>query len=147
ARRRAAFDRRRARRAATAAPRGDALPLGRLMRFSAMRRQALAEAMQVERPSDVALRAFFRARPGLGRRDRARIAESVFDVLRQRRLYERLLERDTARERVVERDTAGERVVERDAPGERSAAREPRSADVPDVAVLPEARLEALLDV
>lgn len=61
------------------------------MRFGAMRRQALAQALHsADRPADVALRAFFRAHPALGRRDRARIAESVFDVLRQRRLYERI---------------------------------------------------------
>lgn len=61
------------------------------MRFGAMRRQALAQAMgSADRPADVALRAFFRTHPALGRRDRARIAEAVFDVLRQRRLYERL---------------------------------------------------------
>ncbi len=61
------------------------------MRFGAMRRQALAQALRsADRPADVALRAFFRAHPALGRRDRARIAESVFDVLRQRRLYERI---------------------------------------------------------
>ncbi len=61
------------------------------MRFGAMRRQALAQVIgSVDRPADVVLRAFFRAHPALGRRDRARIAETVFDVLRQRRLYERL---------------------------------------------------------
>lgn len=60
------------------------------MRFGAMRRQALAAAMRTGQPADVSLRAFFRAHPGLGRRDRARIAESVFDVLRRRRLYERM---------------------------------------------------------
>ncbi|MCO5102256.1 MAG: RsmB/NOP family class I SAM-dependent RNA methyltransferase [Burkholderiaceae bacterium] len=61
------------------------------MRFGAMRRQALAQALcSADRPADVAVRAFFRAHPALGRRDRARIAESVFDVLRQRRLYERI---------------------------------------------------------
>lgn len=60
------------------------------MRFGAMRWQALAQAIRADRPADVSLRAFFREHPGLGRRDRARIAESVFDVLRQRRLYERL---------------------------------------------------------
>lgn len=60
------------------------------MRFDAMRRRALARAMQVDRPADVSLQAFFREHPALGRRDRARIAESVFDVLRQRRLYEQI---------------------------------------------------------
>ncbi len=60
------------------------------MRIGAMRRHALAQAFRVDRPADVSLRQFFRAHPGLGRRDRSRIAEAVFDVLRQRRLYERL---------------------------------------------------------
>lgn len=60
------------------------------MRFGALRRRALVQAMHGEQPADVSLRAFFRAHPALGRRDRARIAESVFDVLRRRRLYERI---------------------------------------------------------
>ncbi|HEY0877002.1 MAG TPA: RsmB/NOP family class I SAM-dependent RNA methyltransferase [Zeimonas sp.] len=61
------------------------------MRFGATRRQALAQVLRVDdRPADVSLRAFFREHPALGRRDRSRVAESVFDVLRQRRLYERL---------------------------------------------------------
>jgi len=67
------------------------------MRFGAMRRQALVQAMRVDRPADVSLRAFFREHPALGRRDRSRIAESVFDVLRQRRLYERLARDEDAR--------------------------------------------------
>ena len=91
------------------------------MRFGAMRRQALAEAMRGERAADVALRAFFRAHPGLGRRDRTRIAESVFDVLRQRRLYERLVA------------------------SEEPASEEP-AFPVPEPAVPREAHLQALLE-
>ena len=48
---------------------------------------ALAEVLRLDGPADAALRRFFRARPGLGRRDRVALAETVFDVLRHRRRY------------------------------------------------------------
>ncbi len=57
--------------------RGEPDPLGR----------ALAEALSLRLPADAVLRAFFREHPELGRRDRADIADTVFDVLRHRRLY------------------------------------------------------------
>ncbi|WP_418953571.1 RsmB/NOP family class I SAM-dependent RNA methyltransferase [Zeimonas sediminis] len=41
-------------------------------------------------PADTALRRFFREHPEMGRRDRAAVAETVFDVLRNRRLYAHL---------------------------------------------------------
>jgi len=52
--------------------------------------QALAQVLRFEVPADAGLRAFFRAHPMLGRRDRGDIAEAVFDVLRHRRLYAHL---------------------------------------------------------
>lgn len=51
---------------------------------------ALHETLPCLAPADVVLRGFFRAHPELGRRDRAEIAETVFDVLRNRRLYAHL---------------------------------------------------------
>ena len=56
----------------------------------ALRCEALARALRFEAPADAVLRAFFRAHPALGRRDRGAIAEAVFDVLRNRRLYAHL---------------------------------------------------------
>lgn len=49
--------------------------------------RALAEVLQLDRPADSVLRAFFKANERLGRRDRGVIAETVFDVLRNRRRY------------------------------------------------------------
>ncbi|MFO1300838.1 MAG: RsmB/NOP family class I SAM-dependent RNA methyltransferase [Burkholderiaceae bacterium] len=46
--------------------------------------------LRFEAPADAVLRAFFRQHPVLGRRDRGEIAEAVFDVLRNRRLYAHL---------------------------------------------------------
>lgn len=48
---------------------------------------ALTEVLRLEGPADAALRRYFRSHEQLGRRDRGWIAETVFDVLRQRRLY------------------------------------------------------------
>lgn len=59
--------------------------------------QALAQTLTLERPADVQLRQFFRAHPSLGRRDRGLIAETVFDVLRNRRLYASLAEGGSGR--------------------------------------------------
>lgn len=49
--------------------------------------RALAIAMDSDRPVDWQLRQFFRNHPNLGRRDRGLVAETLFDVLRNRRLY------------------------------------------------------------
>lgn len=49
--------------------------------------QALAEALALRLPADAVLRRFFRDHPEIGRRDRANLADTVFDVLRNRRLY------------------------------------------------------------
>jgi 16S rRNA (cytosine967-C5)-methyltransferase len=48
---------------------------------------ALSAVLGLERPADLALREVFRRNPALGRRDRGVIAETAFDVLRNRRLY------------------------------------------------------------
>ncbi|HWS73913.1 MAG TPA: RsmB/NOP family class I SAM-dependent RNA methyltransferase [Quisquiliibacterium sp.] len=47
----------------------------------------MTEALRFEQPADVVLRRFFAAHREMGRRDRAELAERVFDVLRNRRLY------------------------------------------------------------
>lgn len=52
--------------------------------------RALTEVLKLEAPADAVLRAFFRAHPQMGRRDRGRLAETVFDVLRHRRRYDHL---------------------------------------------------------
>jgi 16S rRNA (cytosine967-C5)-methyltransferase len=48
---------------------------------------ALTEVLKLQGPADAVLRRYFKAHERLGRRDRGTIAETVFDVLRQRRLY------------------------------------------------------------
>ncbi|GAA4408210.1 RsmB/NOP family class I SAM-dependent RNA methyltransferase [Quisquiliibacterium transsilvanicum] len=55
-----------------------ALPLAEL---------ALIEALRFRQPADLVLRRFFAEHREMGRRDRAEVAELVFDVLRNRRLY------------------------------------------------------------
>ncbi len=52
--------------------------------------RALAIAQNNQRPVDWQLRQFFKSNPGLGRRDRGLVAETLFDVLRNRRLYQHL---------------------------------------------------------
>ena len=58
--------------------------------LGALGAQALARALCFEAPADTVLRSFFREHPALGRRDRGEIAEAVFDVIRNRRLYAHL---------------------------------------------------------
>lgn len=48
---------------------------------------ALQDVLKLEGPADSSLRRYFKAHERLGRRDRGLIAETVFDVLRHRRLY------------------------------------------------------------
>lgn len=55
-----------------------------------MRREALARVMRFDAPADALLRNFLRAHPALGRRDRAWIADTVFDVVRHLRAYRAL---------------------------------------------------------
>ncbi|NLD67515.1 MAG: RsmB/NOP family class I SAM-dependent RNA methyltransferase [Limnobacter sp.] len=52
--------------------------------------RALEAVLPLDGPADVLLRAFFRRHPEMGRRDRAQVAETVFDVLRNRRLHAHL---------------------------------------------------------
>ena len=47
---------------------------------------AVAEVLKLQGPADAMLRRYFKTHDRLGRRDRGAIAETVFDVLRQRRL-------------------------------------------------------------
>ena len=58
---------------------------------------ALAEVLEMDRPADVRLSAFFRADPKLGARDRAFIAEAVYGVLRHLRSLKALAEPATPR--------------------------------------------------
>lgn len=51
---------------------------------------ALASVLSLDAPADRRLTSFLRAHPEMGRRDRARAADTVFDVLRNLRLYEHL---------------------------------------------------------
>jgi len=51
---------------------------------------ALSAVLPLAQPADAVLRAFFRAHPKLGARDRAFIAETVFACLRRKRLLELL---------------------------------------------------------
>jgi hypothetical protein len=46
--------------------------------------RALEAVLPLHSPADTALRRFFREHPEMGRRDRALVAETVFDVLRRR---------------------------------------------------------------
>lgn len=67
-----------ARRHPRAAPRRDVAELAQL---------ALGRLLEGEEPADVALRRFFAAHPTMGRNDRGRVAEAIWDILRNRRLY------------------------------------------------------------
>jgi 16S rRNA (cytosine967-C5)-methyltransferase len=58
--------------------------------LASMIEQALAKVLAFDAPADSVLRRFFAAHPEMGRRDRAELAERVFDVLRNRRLYAHL---------------------------------------------------------
>ena len=53
--------------------------------------EALTIVLPLVAPADVTLKQFFRANPQLGSRDRAVIAESIYAVLRRRRLLEYLV--------------------------------------------------------
>lgn len=58
-------------------------------------RQVLGAVLQWEYPADVALSHWFREHRNLGGRDRAEVAEAVFDVLRNLRRYRQLAESGT----------------------------------------------------
>lgn len=51
---------------------------------------ALASLLRFDEPADVLLRKFFAAHPQMGRADRGRLAEQMYDILRNRRLYAHL---------------------------------------------------------
>ncbi len=51
---------------------------------------ALSALLRFSEPADVVLRRFFAAHPQMGRNDRARLAEPMYDILRHRRLYSHL---------------------------------------------------------
>ena len=53
---------------------------------------ALALVLRLEGPADLALRSYFRSNEKLGRRDRGVIAETAFDILRNRRRYSHFAE-------------------------------------------------------
>ncbi|HET7596302.1 MAG TPA: RsmB/NOP family class I SAM-dependent RNA methyltransferase [Burkholderiales bacterium] len=52
--------------------------------------EALEQVLEVDRPADAVLHRFFGERRGLGSHDRAFVAETVFGVLRHKRLLDRL---------------------------------------------------------
>ena len=62
---------------------------------------ALDQLLHFEQPADATLSAFFRARRQLGGRERSFIAETVYTVLRRRRLLVRLAPNATARQLVL----------------------------------------------
>ncbi len=72
----------------TGAGRGAARPAGGSL--ASLVEQALAKVLLFDAPADSVLRRFFNSHPQMGRRDRAELAERVFDVLRNRRLYAHL---------------------------------------------------------
>jgi 16S rRNA (cytosine967-C5)-methyltransferase len=57
--------------------------------------EALGLVLKFDRPADAVLHHYFRNRPALGAHDRAFVAESVFGILRRKRLVDRLA-RDAA---------------------------------------------------
>ena len=54
--------------------------------------EALSEVLPLGRPADVAIRAWFRANPELGPRERAFVADTVFSILRHLRRLETLID-------------------------------------------------------
>jgi 16S rRNA (cytosine967-C5)-methyltransferase len=62
--------------------------------------EALGMVLKFDQPADAVLHHFFRKRPALGSHDRAFVAESVFGVLRRKRLIDQLVP-DAAPRRMV----------------------------------------------
>jgi 16S rRNA (cytosine967-C5)-methyltransferase len=58
--------------------------------------QATTNVLSFEHPADTAMRQFFKSHSSLGRRDRANVSETVFDLLRHKRRYENLSSRINA---------------------------------------------------
>jgi 16S rRNA (cytosine967-C5)-methyltransferase len=75
------------------------------MRFSravfAAACQAAGEVLKLDRPADAVLSNFFRNHPQVGRQDRATIADTVFGLLRRKRLLEYLTGTQSASELVL----------------------------------------------
>ena len=63
--------------------------------------EALARVLEFEQPADSVLSAFFREHPGLGQKERSFIAESVFGVLRHKRVLGQLTGDGDARRLLV----------------------------------------------
>jgi 16S rRNA (cytosine967-C5)-methyltransferase len=63
--------------------------------------EAAAQVLKLDHPADGALSAFFRERSQLGQQDRALIAETVFALLRRRRLLEYVMGSPGVRELVL----------------------------------------------
>lgn len=63
--------------------------------------EALGIVLGFERPADVVLHDFFRSHAGLGSHDRAFVAESVFGVLRRKRLIEHIAPDATPRRMIL----------------------------------------------
>jgi 16S rRNA (cytosine967-C5)-methyltransferase len=81
------------------APRGQPAPDRPRVPLATIRidqvQKVLGELLQWAGPADVTLSRWMRAHPGLGARDRAEVAEAVYDVLRNLRRYRRLGESGT----------------------------------------------------
>ena len=60
---------------------------------------ALAEMLPARSPADVVMKHYFREHRALGSRDRALVADTVYSVLRRRRLLERLTPSSSPRRR------------------------------------------------
>ncbi|MCC6473708.1 MAG: RsmB/NOP family class I SAM-dependent RNA methyltransferase [Burkholderiales bacterium] len=75
------------------------------MRFSRLVFEAACEAsalaLGLEHPADALLSAYFREHPALGRQDRATVAETLYAVLRHKRLLEHLAATRSVRELVL----------------------------------------------
>ena len=63
--------------------------------------EAAAEVLRLDRPADAVLSAYFRSNPKLGQQDRALVAETIFAILRRKRLLEHLLPGAPVREVVL----------------------------------------------
>lgn len=63
--------------------------------------KAAAEVLRLDRPADGVLSAFFRSHPKLGQQDRALVAETVFAILRRKRLLDHLSPGASIREWVL----------------------------------------------
>ncbi|OFZ72562.1 MAG: SAM-dependent methyltransferase [Betaproteobacteria bacterium RBG_16_64_9] len=63
--------------------------------------EAVAGALRFEGPADAVLSAYFRSHPKLGQQERSTVAETVYAVLRRKRLLEHLIPAASIREAVL----------------------------------------------